>query len=207
MKKGIIILLSAILLPPVTCVSCMLSKPPSASAPSRNPTWAVKLDKPELENFHRVDDNLFRGALPTGDGVLALKKMGVRTVISLCSFSSERYIIGETGLAYEHIYMKPWRAEEKDAVRFLQIVTDPARTPVFVHCRRGADRTGTMCAVYRIVVCGWSREEAVKEMTDGGYGFARQWTNLLKFMYETDFDAIKRRAGIKDISKSENEGL
>jgi protein tyrosine/serine phosphatase len=55
--------------------------------------------------------------------------------------------------------------------RLLAIVTDPARQPVFVHCRRGSDRTGTAVAVYRICVEGWSREAAIDEMVNGGFRF------------------------------------
>ena len=59
-------------------------------------------------------------------------------------------MIGETGLAYEHIYFNALHPEEKEVVRFLQIVTDPLRQPAFVHCKHGADRTGMMCAIYRV---------------------------------------------------------
>ena len=34
---------------------------------------------------------------------------------------------GELDLAYEHIYMKAWNAEDEEILRFLQIATDPRR--------------------------------------------------------------------------------
>jgi len=37
-------------------------------------------------------------------------------------------------MAYEHITMKAWHAEEKEIVRFLKIVTNKNNQPVFVHC-------------------------------------------------------------------------
>jgi len=70
-----------------------------------------------------------------------------------------------------------------------------ARTPVFFHCKHGADRTGTMCAVYRIAVCGWSKDEAIAEMTQGGFGYHTVWTNLIKFIRKLDVEDVKRRAG------------
>ena len=44
--------------------------------------------------------------------------------------------------------------KRKDVVRFLKIVTDPESGSVLVHCLHGADRTGTMCALYRVAVEG-----------------------------------------------------
>jgi protein tyrosine/serine phosphatase len=92
--------------------------------------------------------------------------------------------------------MQAWEGDNEDVVQFLKIVSDPAQQPMLVHCQHGADRTGTACAVYRIAVEGWSKEDAIKEMTEGGYGFHSMWDNLIKYIREMDVDAIKKRAGI-----------
>ncbi len=47
-----------------------------------------------------------------------------------------------------------------------------------VHCQRGADRAGTMCVLYCVAVQGWTKEEAIREMTEGGFGFYEIWKNL-----------------------------
>lgn len=39
----------------------------------------------------------------------------------------------------------------------------------YLHCLHGADRTGFICAVYRMVIDGWSYEDAVKEMFQEGF--------------------------------------
>ncbi|MCK5172282.1 MAG: dual specificity protein phosphatase family protein [Planctomycetes bacterium] len=62
--------------------------------------------------------------------------------------------------------------------------------PVFVHCRHGADRTGTACAVYRIAVEGWSKAEAIEEMTKGGFDFHGIYKNLVDYIEELDMDKI-----------------
>ena len=101
------------------------------------------------------------------------------------------------GLAYEHIYMKAWHPEQKEVVRFLQIVTNQKRTPVLVHCLHGADRTGTMSILYRIVVQGWTKQEAIREMTEGGFNFHAVFDNLPKWIQKLDIEAIKKDAGMK----------
>ena len=149
-------------------------------------------------NFHKVTRELYRGAQPTAEGMRELAKMGVKTVVNLRSFHSDRDEIGETSLAYEHIYMKTWHPEDEEVVRFLQIVGNADRTPVFVHCQRGADRTGLMCAVYRIVVQGWSKEEALCEMTQGPFDYHPIWRRMVQFVEELDVERIRRRAGLQD---------
>ena len=96
-------------------------------------------------------------------GLRALKAMGVKTVVNLRKFHSDRDEIGDTGLAYEHMYVNALHPEDKEVVRFLQIAADASRRPVFVHCQHGSDRTGLMCAAYRVVVQGWSKQEAIAE--------------------------------------------
>jgi len=175
-----------------------------AASPSwtgRPSSWAQPIQLEGVPNLHKVSDSLYRSAQPTSEGIRNLKKMGIETIINLRSFHSDRKEIGDTGLAYEHLYMKAWHPEEKEAVRFLQIVTDPARTPVLVHCQHGADRTGTMCAIYRIAVQGWSKEEALQEMTKGGFGYHKVWINLPDWLQELDIEAIKSKAGIKSATE------
>jgi protein tyrosine/serine phosphatase len=151
----------------------------------------------DVPNLHRVSDTLYRSAQPSAEGMNNLKTMGIKTVLNLRSFHSDRKEIGDTGLAYEHIYMKAWHPEEKEAVRFLQIVTNPGRVPVIVHCQHGADRTGAMCALYRVAVQGWSKEEAIEEMMKGGFGFHAVWDNLLQWINALGVEKIKKRVGIK----------
>ncbi|MCP4112909.1 MAG: dual specificity protein phosphatase family protein [Desulfobacteraceae bacterium] len=159
--------------------------------------WAISIEKAGLPNFHKVTDDLYRGAQPEKAGFQELKKMGIKTIVNLRSFHSDRDKIGNTGLVYEHIYMKSWHPEEKELVRFLKIVTDKKRTPVFVHCMHGADRTGLICATYRIAVCGWTKENAIREMKKGGFGFHKFWAgNIVKYINKIDFDSIRKKAGI-----------
>jgi len=159
--------------------------------------WAVPMQMEGLPNLHKVSDTLYRSAQPSAEGVKNLKAMRIETIVNLRSFHSDRDEIGEAGSAYEHIYMKAWHPEEKDAVRFLQIVMNPKRSPVLVHCQHGADRTGTMCAVYRVAVQGWTKEEALREMAQGGFGFHGIWKNLIQWIDGLDIERIKKRAGIK----------
>jgi tyrosine-protein phosphatase SIW14 len=57
---------------------------------------------------------------------------------------------------------------DADVAMALALLNDPAAGPIFVHCRRGADRTGTVIAAYRISHDKWSGEKALHEAQDLG---------------------------------------
>jgi len=164
---------------------------------ARSPRWAVRIEKPGLPNLHKVGDGYYRGAQPTSAGVRELAKLGVRTIVNLRALHSDRRLIGDASLSYEHIGMTALHAEDEDVVRFLRVVTDLRRQPVFVHCQHGADRTGLMTAVYRIVAQRWSKDEAIREMTDGGFGYHSMFSGLVDYLRRTDLVALARTAGIR----------
>lgn len=168
----------------------------STSDLKRPHLWAQPILLEGAPNLHKVTQGLYRSAQTSAEGMKHLKEMGIETIVNLRSFHSDRDEIGDLGLAYEHIYMKAWHPEEREAVRFLQIVTNSRRVPVLVHCQHGADRTGTMIAIYRVAVQKWDKEEAIKEMIQGGYGFHGIWRNLIHWINDLDIEIIKNRARI-----------
>ncbi len=166
------------------------------AATTRPAGWAQPVSLEGVPNLHRVDKNLFRSAQPDETGMKNLKQMGIKTIVNLRGFHSDKDEIDGTGLAYEHISMHAWHPEREDAVRFLRIATDPNRGPVLVHCQHGADRTGTMCALYRVVVQGWTKQAAIAEMTEGGFGFHGIWRNLPDWIEDLDIESIRQEMGI-----------
>jgi protein tyrosine phosphatase (PTP) superfamily phosphohydrolase (DUF442 family) len=177
---------------------CLVSMAAFAAEPAddRPASWAQPIELEGVPNLHRVSAGLYRSAQPTALGMRNLRKLRIKTVVNLRAFHSDRDEIGDAALGYEHIYMKTWHPEREDVVRFLRIVTDPSRAPFLVHCQHGADRTGAMVAWYRIAVQGWTKQEAIREMTEGGFGFHAVWENLPDWIEELDVDSIRRDAGI-----------
>jgi len=161
-----------------------------------NEDWAMPLEMVGVENFHKVSDDLYRGAQPTAEGMKALEKFGIRTVFNLRSLHSDRDELVGTGLMYEHITMTTWNPKHRDFVHFLKTATDPDKTPIFVHCQRGSDRTGTMCAAYRIVVQGWTPQQALDEMTRGGFGFYSGWRDLVACINTLDAERLRKDVGL-----------
>ena len=117
----------------------------------------------------------------------------IKQTLEAARMATDDEEIQGTSLEYEHIRMFPWAPEDEQIIRFLQIVSDKKRSPVFVHCMHGSDRTGTMCAAYRIVMEGWGNQEAIDEMVEGGFGFHMTWKELIDYLDDLDVDDIKNR--------------
>jgi tyrosine-protein phosphatase SIW14 len=136
-----------------------------------------------LENVGRVAPGLYRGARPGRAGLDSLKKLGIRTVINLRHYHGRREAAGcrRRGIDYVRLALHSRSIpKDDDLKRFLAIVTDPTRHPVYFHCWRGKDRTGVMCAAYRVAVDGWPIEAAAAEMH--AFGFFKGWRALRSFV-------------------------
>jgi protein tyrosine/serine phosphatase len=144
-----------------------------------------------LTNFAKVTDGLYRGAQPTAEGFAQLKKMGIKTVVSLRSMHSDRSLLEGTGLQYIRISCKPWHPEEEDVLKFFKIVLNPANQPVFVHCQHGADRTGMVIGVFRIMQQGWTVEKVFKEMDD--FGRHPIFKDIAKYLKKFDPKKLKEK--------------
>lgn len=187
LKKGLFVLF---------CLVILVNTGFAENGSVRPHAWAQPVSMEGVPNFYRVTINLYRSAQPTAEGMKRLKKMGIKTIVNLRYYHSDSSEAADAGLEYVHIPMTAWHPERDDAVRFLRVVTDPARLPVLVHCRHGSDRTGIMTALYRVAVQGWSKENAIREMEDGGFGFHRIWSNLPHWLMGMDMETLKKDAGI-----------
>jgi protein tyrosine phosphatase (PTP) superfamily phosphohydrolase (DUF442 family) len=174
---------------------CLAYRPAACETPvpvaSPTPSLTPRNDLPGVKNFTQVSPFLWRSAQPTAEGFRQLRQMGLRTVVNLRNVASDRKALAGTGLGYVHIHFATWHAEDEDTVRFLRVVTDPERQPVLVHCRRGADRTGMMVAIYRVYAQGWTQEEALAELPR--FGYSPVWSNLKRFFRRLDFAGLRRK--------------
>jgi tyrosine-protein phosphatase SIW14 len=120
------------------------------------------------QNFEKVSDSLYRGAQPSAEGLRELAKMGVHTVVDLRGeggrASKEAETVRSLGMQYVNIPLDGFKAPTADQVAKVRaIFEDAGAGKVFVHCRRGADRTGTMVAIYRIEHDHWQNQQALDE--------------------------------------------
>lgn len=132
-----------------------------------------------VRNFDKVNDQIYRGGDPTAVGLTELGAMGIKVDLDLRetggATEAEHEQAEKLGIKYVNIPMKPFSAPTEDQMqRALALLRQTKPGPVFVHCRRGKDRTGVVIACYRIQHDGWSNEQALEEARKHGMSFTER---------------------------------
>lgn len=157
----------------------------------RDPRWARPIDLPPVENLHQVAPGLYRSAQPTAEAFQALEKLGLVTIINIRENHSDAALIQGTNLRLVEVPVNTWSVGDEEVIAVMRLIKNEPR-PILLHCKHGADRTGLMMAVYRIIFEGWTRRDALAELTGGGYGYHKIWTNIPKYIETFDQGKIER---------------
>jgi uncharacterized protein (TIGR01244 family) len=162
----------------------------------------------ELPNFHTVTEGkLYRGGQPKAGGLRKLASLGVKTVINLrgddAQATDEEREAKSLGMRYFNVPLSlGGRPSKEQIARVLSLVNAPADQPVFVHCHRGADRTGVVVAVYRIAHDGWTSEQALREADEYGMGW---WQRGKKDFIRDYFRDHNPAAPLEDANQNTNQ--
>jgi protein tyrosine/serine phosphatase len=153
-------------------------------------------------NLFQMSPTLYRSALPDSGAVPLLKKLKVATVITFLPESDSRWLaapdIDQVQLPYRTNHV-----DDADVIKALRAIqTAEAKGPVLMHCKHGSDRTGLMAAMYRVVVQGWSKEDALSEMTQGGFGDSTHFKDGVRYMMKADIDKLRTALANGDCSTS-----
>lgn len=179
------------------CAAALLCASLAAHARAQEPAPRPAPTDAELPNFVRVGEHLYRGGQPAGDGFRRLAALGIRTVVNLRAADErareEERAAREAGLQYFNVPLPVYaRPRDEQVERVLALIDAPENRPVFVHCRRGSDRTGTVVAAYRISREGWTGADALREAA--GRGLHRAQFEMRGYID----DYYRRRAGLED---------
>jgi protein tyrosine phosphatase (PTP) superfamily phosphohydrolase (DUF442 family) len=154
------------------------------------------LDEPGLPNLRKVSDGLYCGAQPTAKGLERLPELGIKSVVNLRTGNAAIPAHEQIALRHYFIPMSVWNPRDEQVIEFLHLVNDQENLPMFIHCQHGSDRTGLLCAMYRVAVQGWSKDQAIDEMTRGGFGFNSLCAGLVDYINDANVEELKRHAGM-----------
>lgn len=161
------------------------------TAAERPAEWAQPVAVEGVGNLHRITPFLYRSEQPTRKGMANLEKLGIKTVIDLRAYHSDKAELKGTKLASVDLDIKTWRIKDEQVVTVLKTIRAQENGPFLIHCQHGADRTGAMSAMYRIVEQGWTKEAALRELREGGYGYHAVWKNIIRYIERVDVARIR----------------
>ncbi len=182
----------------VSMAPMALAADASASRPTQ---WATVVDS--TMNLFRVTPRFYRSARLDEDNLPQLRALGIKTVVSLRAFHSDRRLLRDSGIRTVRVATLTWAIDDDEVVRALRAIrAGEQRGPVLLHCQHGADRTGLVTAMYRMVEQGWTREAALDELINGGFGYHSLWKNIPDYLEAVDVDRI--RAKLDAVSRADS---
>ena len=193
MKSIAICCLTAVLAAPVLAQDA--SAPIPAAAAVRPVQWAEPVEMEGVSNLHRISPTLYRSEQPTALGMKNLEKLGIRTVINLRAFNDDKNEVKGTSLRTERVKILTWRIDDKHVIEVMRMLKKAENGPFLIHCQHGADRTGLMSAMYRVLEQGWTPEDALTELIDGGYGYHSMWKNIVRYVRSVDAASLREAIG------------
>ena len=170
----------------------------AAGPGARPPEWAAPVSVDGAPNLHRVDTNFFRSAQPNAQGFRGLAtEHGVRTVVSLRAFNADEPLARGLDLRLARFPIHTWDIRRARVVAALRAVRGASReAPVLLHCQHGADRTGLVTALYRVLYQSWNKEDALDEMLHGNFGYHAVWGNIPRLIRRVDVEQLRREVDV-----------
>src|SRR5262245_61417869 len=165
--------------------------PAAPAAPQRPAHWAVPITLEGVPNLHRITPMLYRSEQPTALGMKNLEKLGIRTVINLRYFNNDKDEVKGTSLRTARTKILTWRIDDDHVIEVMRMLKQAEHGPFLIHCQHGADRTGLMSAMYRVLEQNWTIEDALKELQDGGYGYHSMWRNIPNYLKAVDVGKLR----------------
>jgi uncharacterized protein (TIGR01244 family) len=133
---------------------------------------AVRKDSLEgVTNYTRVGDTVGCAGAITTASIGAIKAQGYRSIVNLrlagepgADVEAQRAAAEAAGLRYHHLPFSTASPDRAVFDRFLAVTSDPANSPMFVHCA-SANRVGAFWLVKRVKQDGWTVDRALEDAT------------------------------------------
>lgn len=152
---------------------------------------AEEVQNSTIKNFYKLDSDLNRSGQPNKKGFQELEKKGIKSVLNLREYHSDKSEAKDTSIKLYRLRLAAGSLTEKELLEAMQLIQG-APKPLLIHCWHGSDRTGALCATYRIVEQNWTVEEAVNELVHGPYGHHKStYKNIPALLNSIDWKKFK----------------
>ena len=159
-----------------------------------------------VTNFGKVTEHYLRGGELTTRGIENLAALGVRKIIDLRDDAEPEIaeLCKRLGITYFNFPLSQYETPDNATIDSILQHLNDAGTKTYVHCSGGKHRAGTIGALYRMRVQGWSPERAWNEQQSYGFGPPEEHPDLFLFAYGSTPVARKlRKDPVDEVSKGD----
>jgi protein tyrosine/serine phosphatase len=136
-----------------------------------------------LYNFYPIEEGkAYRSAQPSPGGLAAaIEEYGLRTVVNLRGhnpdkewYQNEADVCATYGVTLADHAMSSSSLPSAELLESITETLMEAEYPILIHCQGGADRSGAVAAIYRMLIMGHSREEAKEALSTKYFHFVHE---------------------------------
>ncbi|WP_339731895.1 cytochrome c [uncultured Gimesia sp.] len=141
------------------------------------------LSRPGLHNVFQIDDQIYSGSGPEGKQSFdALKKMGIKTIISVDGMKPDVQLAKAAGMKYVHIPIGYDGIFEDANLAFLRAAKE-LKGPVYIHCHHGRHRGPAAAAMVGMCRGSLDKERALLFLNQAGTSkdYAGLWRDVRQF--------------------------
>lgn len=153
----------------MSVVAILMAREPDG--PTRGPRPAAAPERLELggiENAYRLSPRLYSGGDPRGaESWKALKRLGIRTIISVDGATPNVAAARKLGIRYVHLPIGYDGVPRAQAVKLIKALKS-LPGPVYVHCHHGKHRGPAAAALCGLATEGWTKADALSWMKQAG---------------------------------------
>ncbi|MCA9015075.1 MAG: cytochrome c [Planctomycetaceae bacterium] len=159
------------------------SRAGDTSEKASSQTGFLSLSRAGLENVFQIDDQIYSGSGPAGKQSFdTLKKMGIKTIISVDGTKPDLKQAKAAGIKYIHIPIGYDGISEEASLAFLRAAKE-LQGPIYIHCHHGRHRGPAAAAMVGMCRGSLDKERALLFLDQAGTSkdYAGLWRDIRQF--------------------------
>lgn len=150
----------------IFCIVLLAASFTFAQAADR--VWPQPLQADGVTNFFKLSDEIYSGAAPEGEqGFATLKKLGIKTIITVDGAKPDVATAKKFGLRYVHLPFGYDGIPTEQAFRLVKAARELPK-PIYVHCHHGQHRGPAGAAVICEGTEHWNSARAIDWLKQAG---------------------------------------